>query len=34
MYAVLQVRDNRTDWVLKVKEPIAGNYYPVKLLMM
>ena len=29
MYAMLQVRDNRTDWTLKVNEPIAGNYYPV-----
>ncbi|CAH8320292.1 unnamed protein product [Eruca vesicaria subsp. sativa] len=25
------VRDNRTDWVLKVNEPIAGNYYPLNL---
>lgn len=33
MYTLLQVRDNRADWVLQVNEPIAGNYYPVKLLI-
>ncbi|CAH8294267.1 unnamed protein product [Eruca vesicaria subsp. sativa] len=26
-----EVRDNRTDWVLKMNEPIAGNYYPLNL---
>jgi hypothetical protein len=26
----LQVRDQRTDWDLEVKEPVAGNYYPVQ----
>ncbi|WZZ12696.1 hypothetical protein YC2023_105785 [Brassica napus] len=28
-----RVRDNRTDWTLKVNEPIAGNYYPLNLGM-
>lgn len=28
-YNLLQVRDKRTDWLLEVNEPIAGNYYPV-----
>ncbi|CAK9863623.1 unnamed protein product [Sphagnum jensenii] len=26
-----RVRDQRTDWDLIVKEPIAGNYYPLNL---
>jgi alpha-mannosidase len=26
-----RVRDQRTDWDLEVKEPIAGNYYPLNL---
>jgi hypothetical protein len=25
------VRDYRPDWDLEVKEPVAGNYYPVSL---
>ncbi|CAA7056988.1 unnamed protein product [Microthlaspi erraticum] len=28
-----RVRDNRTDWLLQVNEPIAGNYYPLNLGM-
>ncbi|KFK28275.1 hypothetical protein AALP_AA8G495400 [Arabis alpina] len=28
-----RVRDTRTDWVLEVNEPIAGNYYPLNLGM-
>jgi len=26
---IMQVRDYRADWPLKVTEPVAGNYYPV-----
>jgi alpha-mannosidase len=26
-----RVRDQRTDWDLEVKEPVAGNYYPLNL---
>lgn len=26
---IIQVRDYREDWPLKVNEPVAGNYYPV-----
>ncbi|XP_010478748.1 PREDICTED: probable alpha-mannosidase At5g66150 [Camelina sativa] len=28
-----RVRDKRTDWLLEVNEPIAGNYYPITLGM-
>jgi len=29
LYHSLQIRDYRPDWDLEVKEPVAGNYYPV-----
>lgn len=31
---ILQVRDYRADWSLSVTQPVAGNYYPVILLII
>ncbi|CAI9763102.1 unnamed protein product [Fraxinus pennsylvanica] len=28
---IKRIRDYRTDWDLKVNEPVAGNYYPINL---
>ncbi|XP_062151729.1 alpha-mannosidase At3g26720-like isoform X2 [Alnus glutinosa] len=28
---IKRVRDFRTDWDLQVKQPVAGNYYPINL---
>ncbi|KAF6160103.1 hypothetical protein GIB67_018883 [Kingdonia uniflora] len=28
---IKRVRDYRTDWDLQVKQPVAGNYYPINL---
>ncbi|KAF9604862.1 hypothetical protein IFM89_011144 [Coptis chinensis] len=30
---IKRIRDYRTDWDLQVKQPIAGNYYPINLGM-
>ncbi|KAL5724488.1 alpha-mannosidase [Ranunculus cassubicifolius] len=30
---IKRIRDHRSDWDLQVKQPIAGNYYPINLGM-
>ncbi|CAI9267831.1 unnamed protein product [Lactuca saligna] len=31
---IKRVRDFRTDWELQVNEPVAGNYYPINLMLI